>query len=464
MQAKKDNTPAEDLDEEEADSSGQGAKVKKAKIKRMVQIILAILGVVFMLYNVVFSNDGGSKKDDGGKDEESQVQQPPDLPQNFAKDPIPDSKNKSAVAPKEIQEFDAQSAKNVSNPSIPSVSAPDVPPLPDFNFSKPELIKDKNALKDNNTNITINNNNQLPPPPSLDMPKMPDPVVASQPSSDTPVQNPDVVVEAKKKEMFAFSNGNSSGSQSSGKKKESGGTGEKDFIIYDTSKLVEVSKNSQNPNATITTTANLENTIGIGKMMDVVLETAINSQLPGPVRGIVSRDVFAEAGAKILIPKGTRVYGTYSSTVTRGQSRLNITWSRVIRPDGVIISMSSSASDQFGRAGIEGDVDNRYSEIFSNSILLSFVTLGAAIALEKITGNTNGQTQVVNSNGSVATSNINPINMAAQSVISNTTDIVNNLTNGAISLAPIVTLPQGTRIKVIVNQDIVVPDYKKQTL
>ena len=219
-----------------------------------------------------------------------------------------------------------------------------------------------------------------------------------------------------------------------------------------------------NDKTSVKAIANLDRMVAQGKVIDVVLETAINSQLPGNVRGIVSRDVFAEVGTKVVIPKGTRVYGSYSSTVIRGQSRINVVWNRVIRPDGISVSINAIAADQFGRAGIEGDVDNRFSEIFSNALLLSFVNLGTAVALDKVVGGVQGQTQVVNNNGSVATTNINPVNLAAQTVIQQTADIVKQLTDGALNLQPIVTLPQGTRIRVIVNQDITLPDYIKQKL
>ena len=113
-----------------------------------------------------------------------------------------------------------------------------------------------------------------------------------------------------------------------------------------------------------------------------MLETAINTDLPGTLRAIVSRDVFAESGKEVMIPKGSRIIGTYNTGISRGQRRVMIVWTRLIRPDGLDIEIGSPGVDSLGRAGVEGDVDNKYAEIFSAAILTSVVTIGAATAAE----------------------------------------------------------------------------------
>ena len=103
-----------------------------------------------------------------------------------------------------------------------------------------------------------------------------------------------------------------------------------------------------------------ERTIAQGKLIDSVLETAINTDFEGKVRAIVSRDVFADFGRQVLIPKGSRIIGSYSGSVQRGQTRVLINWERLIRPDAIDIQINSPASDQFGRSGVPGSVDNKY--------------------------------------------------------------------------------------------------------
>lgn len=491
MKARRDNgidTKTEEKDEFEAEDSAESAKVRKAKIKKYIQLTVGLIGVGFLIYNVIFAEQGKKKSGDGEDMEESSSKNEDSTPKkpDFGKEEIEiDRQQQSNIAKREVQEF-LKSQVVVDNAKAPDVSAPSLPPLPDYKFTEQidERRVDNNVkLNDNIKSQQDNGKNpsdKLPPLPKSpevkkDTTLPPLPNLSAPPPSNigvdsnnpngqqTPTPNPDqIVAEKKNMNMFVFSNGSGSGGSSQSKKSSS--KGDNDFIIYDKSKLIEVQKESQNdPKITVTQNKNMENFIGTGKIIDVVLETAINSQLPGMVRGIVAIDVFGELGSKILIPKGTRVYGSYTSTVLRGQSRLDVIWNKFIRPDGISVGMTGRAADQFGRYGIEGDVDNRYSEIFSNSLLLSFVNLGTAVALERVTSGA-GQTQVVNGNGSVATTNINPVNTAAQSVIQNTSDIVKQLTEGAMTLQPIVTLPQGTRMKIIVNQDMTLPDYVKKKI
>ena len=115
-----------------------------------------------------------------------------------------------------------------------------------------------------------------------------------------------------------------------------------------------------------------------GTIIPGVLETAINSDLPGFTRAVVSRDVLSFDGKAVLIPRGSRLIGQYKSAVALGQSRAFIIWTRVIRPDGVSIQIGSPGTDELGRGGLAGDVDRHFFRRFSGSILLS--VLNAAVA------------------------------------------------------------------------------------
>ena len=58
---------------------------------------------------------------------------------------------------------------------------------------------------------------------------------------------------------------------------------------------------------------NPANTVIQGTMIQAVLETAIDSSLAGQVRAMVSEDVHAYDGSRILIPRGARLIGRYQS-------------------------------------------------------------------------------------------------------------------------------------------------------
>ncbi|WP_374698414.1 TrbI/VirB10 family protein [Wolbachia endosymbiont (group B) of Limnophora tigrina] len=120
-----------------------------------------------------------------------------------------------------------------------------------------------------------------------------------------------------------------------------------------------------------------------GKIIDAVLETAINSDLQGMLRAMVSRDVYAETGDTVLIPKGSRLIGSYSFDSNVARARVNINWSRVILPHGIDIAISSLSTDELGRAGIAGIVDNKIVSALFSSVTLAGVSISAAVIGQK---------------------------------------------------------------------------------
>ncbi|MDE0853910.1 MAG: hypothetical protein OSA97_05765, partial [Nevskia sp.] len=73
--------------------------------------------------------------------------------------------------------------------------------------------------------------------------------------------------------------------------------------------------------------------IAEGKMLAATLETAIDSDLPGRLRAIVTTDVWSEDGSRHLIRKGSRLIGDYRSGLVRGQTRVFVIWTRLLQPD-----------------------------------------------------------------------------------------------------------------------------------
>jgi type IV secretion system protein VirB10 len=201
-------------------------------------------------------------------------------------------------------------------------------------------------------------------------------------------------------------------------------------------------------------------TIAQGKLLTAVLETAINTELPGSVRAIVSRDVYGEAGNDVLIPRGSRLYGAYSSKVVQGQGRVEIAWSRLIRPDGVDLAIRFNASDQFGRSGIGGDIDNKYGSIIASSMLTSILAVGGVAAAQKLLTNNANTTTTTNPTQGTTTTTGSATNQAIYDVSKTIVDTVSQVIGNTINVAPVIRVPQGTRITVIVNADIVVPSQK----
>jgi type IV secretory pathway VirB10-like protein len=130
--------------------------------------------------------------------------------------------------------------------------------------------------------------------------------------------------------------------------------------------------------AKATTMRNLDAVVPQGAVIPAVMETAINSDLPGLARAMVTRDVKSFDGSTVLIPRGSRVIGQYKSGVALGASRVFVIWTRVIRPDGVTIQIGSPAADPLGRGGVEGKADRHFFTRFGGSILMSVLNAGVA--------------------------------------------------------------------------------------
>jgi type IV secretion system protein VirB10 len=176
--------------------------------------------------------------------------------------------------------------------------------------------------------------------------------------------------------------------------------------------------------------ANPGMTISQGVIIDGVLETAINSDLPGYVRALVSRDVSSFDGRTVLVPRGSRLIGQYRASSELGQSRAFVIWTRLIRPDGVSVDINSPGADSLGRGGLEGKTDRHFFRRFGGAILLTLIG-GAANAVGDDT-----DTQVV------------------VGVARGGGDAASAALSQEINIPPTISVRQGTPVRIFVARDL----------
>jgi len=114
-------------------------------------------------------------------------------------------------------------------------------------------------------------------------------------------------------------------------------------------------------------------TVAVGTMIPAVLETAINTDVPGYVRAVVSQDVRSYDGGRVLLPRSSRLVGQYQSGLQAGQRRAYVIWTQAIRPDGVTVALASPATGFDGTAGLNGEVDSHFFSRFGSAMLLSVI-------------------------------------------------------------------------------------------
>jgi len=211
-----------------------------------------------------------------------------------------------------------------------------------------------------------------------------------------------------------------------------------------------------------------------------VLETAIQSDLPGNVRATTTEDVYSFDGRRVLIPKGTMLTGEYQSGLSRGQSRVFVVWTRMLRADGVSLMLGSYGTDSLGRSGLTGEVDKHFLDRFGSAALLT-ITGGAASFVSQLGNNQNS-----NSTGGQSfafdptTGTLIPLTggtnqfaqnsraIAAQTVSQGIQKMAEEALRDEIHIPPTIYVDQGTRIIVFVKRDLdfsdLYPDPVKEAL
>ena len=110
-----------------------------------------------------------------------------------------------------------------------------------------------------------------------------------------------------------------------------------------------------------------------GSVIPAVLESSIDSDLPGLVRAKVAEDVYdTMTGSHLLVPKGSWLVGTYGSGAPTGRRRLFVSWTDLLLPDGTPVPLGGTAS--LGADGASGVRGRRSTGIWS--------ALGAAVLFD----------------------------------------------------------------------------------
>lgn len=192
--------------------------------------------------------------------------------------------------------------------------------------------------------------------------------------------------------------------------------------------------------------ARLDALVAQGTLIPGILETAINSDLPGQIRAIVSKDVYSFDGRRVLVPAGTRLIGDYEASATRGQRRIFVVWARLLRDDGVSVRLASIGTDALGRSGLTGQIDNKWRERFGSAILLSVIGAGSSY----LTGYRSGQY----GGGDDRDDATRGAELARQTIAETFSDMANQALGENLQIPPTIHVQQGERIFVYVRQDL----------
>ena len=180
-----------------------------------------------------------------------------------------------------------------------------------------------------------------------------------------------------------------------------------------------------------------------GSVIPAVLLTGINADLPGTIVAQVRNDVFdSVTGRYLLIPRGTRLVGTYDNRIVQGQRRVLVAWTRLLYPDGSSLDLlGMPGTDEAGYAGFGANVDEHLNKVFTSALLLSIIGAGAQLS------------QPQQSSSLYAAPSIGQTIAGAFGQQIGNTSI--QLTQRQLEIPPTLEVPPGYLFNVLVDRDIV---------
>ena len=177
-----------------------------------------------------------------------------------------------------------------------------------------------------------------------------------------------------------------------------------------------------------------------GTVLEGVVTNHINGGLSGPILVMLTTDYYSHDHQQLLMPQGTRLIGTVQSVGNAQQRKMFVTFHRAVCPDGFSLDFDKYIGlDQIGTTGLATKVDHGY--------LMAF---GAAAAI----GGLGGLAQIGN-NGSVFTPSTQIRNGISEQTAAEGEQVLNHFLNRL----PVITLKEGSRARIYIGRDILVPSY-----
>ena len=177
-----------------------------------------------------------------------------------------------------------------------------------------------------------------------------------------------------------------------------------------------------------------------GTVLEGVVTNHIDGGFSGPIMVSLTTDLYSHDHQQLLLPQGTRLLGDVQSVGNAQQRKMFVTFHRAICPDGFSIEFAKYIGlDQIGTTGLATKVDHGY--------LMAFA---AAAAI----GGLGGLAQIGNS-GTV----LDPSTQIRNGISEQSAAEGEQVLNHFLNRLPIITLKEGSRARVYIGTDLLIPSY-----
>jgi len=176
-----------------------------------------------------------------------------------------------------------------------------------------------------------------------------------------------------------------------------------------------------------------------GTIIPAVLETAINSDLPGPVIARVTQNICDSVhGEWLVVPQGSTLVAYYDSMVAWGQERVLVCWRQLELANGDSLDLGCMpAADATGQAGLNDQTNEHWWRIIKGAAVASMLTAATTAAA----GNVNGY-------------NPSMQQLWARGAASEMGNVGQQVTRRNIMVQPTLTVRQGMPVNVIITKTV----------
>jgi len=183
-----------------------------------------------------------------------------------------------------------------------------------------------------------------------------------------------------------------------------------------------------------------------GTILEALLINRLDGTFAGPVTCLLSDNVYSHDRQHLLIPAGSKIVGEANKVDTFGQARLGVAFHRLIMPDGYSVNLDRfKGLSQEGAAALRDKVNNHYARIFGASLAIGF--LGGVAQI--------GTGSVLNSNSTDRIREGFGVGMANGG---------EHILDRFLNILPTVTIREGSRVKIYLSNDLLLPDYSTHTM